>query len=87
MLKEQLPDNLSLLSREQVDDLLQTVLAFIKERDLRFGVCMLLLDADGIKTVGNVPPDLQYEAMAEVCKRLSTDGPDTMEVIHEPAKH
>lgn len=84
---EQLPEDMSELSREHVDELLETVLAFINARGLRIGVCMLLLDCEGIKTVGNVPPELQLDVMQEICNRLTTTGADTIEEIKGAPRH
>jgi hypothetical protein len=64
------------LTPEQVGDLMAAIVAHLTRESLRVGVTLLILDGKGVKTLGNMPPEAQKEAMRLVVDRMETIGAD-----------
>lgn len=65
------------LTLENVEGLLAAVIHHLQARNLRIGVTLVLIDRGGIKTVGNMTPGMQGEALGLVVERLAGSGPDS----------
>lgn len=74
------------LTQDDADELLSEHLAalgglvegFMRDTGLRFGYTLLTFDRNGIKTMGNMPPEAQGEMFTFVALQMTGDGPDSV---------
>ena len=69
------PKDFSELTMEHTDGLLGAVIHHLQSKGLRIGITMVLIDRGGIKTIGNMNPEMQADALGLVVERLRGQGP------------
>jgi hypothetical protein len=71
------------MSPEQIRKLAAYVQAFVTHEKLNVGVCVVVFDRDGYKTIGTVPPEAQAQAFATLHERMRPggEGPDVMRTL------
>lgn len=75
------------LTNEDVTDLLGVVASYMRGRGWNLGLALVILDSDGVKTMGNMPPQLQEAAFRFLLEKLETVGPDSEVDIGDGSTH
>lgn len=83
MVTEMRQEEVDDMNTEQSSRLAAAVVEFLAREKLNVGICVVVMDRSGYKTVGNVPPEAQAEAWVVLHENTKPGGkgPDAMRVL------
>lgn len=67
------------MTLEQLGELLQIAVLFLQANGLKIGLTLVTIDRDGMRTIGNLTPDIQRDAFRLLVERF--EHPDKSEWV------